>query len=58
MPYRLYRGLLALVFRTLWRPVIEGASNIPAEGPVLIAANHVSFIDAFLIAMANQRIFP
>ena len=48
MAYRLYRGLLALVFHTLWRPVIEGAENIPADGPVLIAANHRSFIDSIV----------
>ena len=52
MPYRLYRGLLALVFRTLWRPVVEGVENIPAEGPVLIAANHLSFIDSIAIPLS------
>jgi 1-acyl-sn-glycerol-3-phosphate acyltransferase len=52
VPYRLYRGLLALVFRTLWRPVVEGVENIPAEGPVLIAANHLSFIDSIAIPLS------
>ena len=52
MPYRLYRGLLALIFRTFWRPVIEGAHHIPAEGPVLIAANHLSFIDSIVIPLS------
>ncbi len=35
------------------RPI--GLENVPVTGPVLLVANHVSFIDAFLIAMANQR---
>jgi 1-acyl-sn-glycerol-3-phosphate acyltransferase len=52
VPYRLYRGLLALVFRLLWRPSIEGTDNIPAEGPVLIAANHLSFIDSIAIPLS------
>jgi 1-acyl-sn-glycerol-3-phosphate acyltransferase len=52
VPYRLYRGLLALLFHTLWRPVIEGVENIPAEGPVLIAANHLSFIDSIAIPLS------
>jgi 1-acyl-sn-glycerol-3-phosphate acyltransferase len=52
VPYRLYRGLLALIFRTFWRPVIEGAHHIPAEGPVLIAANHLSFIDSIVIPLS------
>ncbi|UPT74201.1 MAG: 1-acyl-sn-glycerol-3-phosphate acyltransferase [Elusimicrobiota bacterium] len=29
---------------------------MPLEGPVLLVANHVSFVDAILIAMANQRL--
>lgn len=36
------------------RPI--GLENVPVSGPVLLVANHVSFIDAFLIAMANQRL--
>jgi 1-acyl-sn-glycerol-3-phosphate acyltransferase len=52
VPYRLYRGLLALVFSTLWRPVIEGVENIPAEGPVIFAANHLSFIDSVVIPLS------
>jgi len=33
-----------------------GRENVPIEGPVLLVANHVSFVDAILIAMANQRL--
>ncbi len=33
-----------------------GRENVPLEGPVLLVANHVSFVDAILIAMANQRL--
>lgn len=33
-----------------------GQDNVPLEGPVLLVANHVSFVDAILIAMANQRL--
>ena len=33
-----------------------GQENVPIEGPVLLVSNHVSFVDAILIAMANQRL--
>jgi acyl-[acyl-carrier-protein]-phospholipid O-acyltransferase/long-chain-fatty-acid--[acyl-carrier-protein] ligase len=33
-----------------------GRDNVPLEGPVLLVSNHVSFVDAILIAMANQRL--
>ncbi|MGH2578794.1 MAG: 1-acyl-sn-glycerol-3-phosphate acyltransferase, partial [Actinomycetota bacterium] len=31
-----------------WR--IEGLEQIPASGPVLLASNHVSYLDGFLLA--------
>ena len=45
------RGLFALWFR--WRRI--GLGNIPLEGPVLLAANHVSFIDPPMIGSAVDR---
>jgi 1-acyl-sn-glycerol-3-phosphate acyltransferase len=39
----------AVVFRTAWRGRRYGASNVPAEGPVLYAANHTSFMDGPLV---------
>lgn len=52
MWYALLRGLLGVVFRVVWRPVIEGVDNVPADGPVIIAGNHLSFIDSIVIPLA------
>lgn len=38
-----------VVARLLFRVRVIGRDNIPAEGPALIAANHVTPLDAFLI---------
>jgi len=35
---------------------VAGGENVPLEGPVLLVSNHVSFIDAILVTMANQRL--
>lgn len=35
---------------------VVGGENVPLEGPVLLVSNHVSFVDAVLVAMANQRL--
>ncbi len=40
----------------IYRIKVVGRENVPIEGPVLLVANHVSFVDAILIAMSNQRL--
>lgn len=41
--------------RLLFRPWMEGEENIPAEGPVLIASNHLSAGETFLIPAMIRR---
>src|SRR5207248_6758828 len=39
----------------LYRMRVYGREVIPATGPVLFVCNHVSYIDAFLVFMAQRR---
>lgn len=55
MFYRLSRGVLKPVTHALYRPTIRGAENIPSEGGVILASNHLSFIDSFAIPLAAPR---
>lgn len=55
LPDVFIRLLLLPITRLFYSVRSVGLENVPLEGPVLLVANHVSFIDAFLIAMANQR---
>ncbi|MFE2144850.1 lysophospholipid acyltransferase family protein [Streptomyces sp. NPDC059456] len=49
--------LLGPLLRLLFRPRIEGLENIPAEGPAIVAGNHLSFSDHFLMpAILKRRI--
>ncbi|MFD4247658.1 lysophospholipid acyltransferase family protein [Streptomyces sp. NPDC058525] len=49
--------LLGPLLRLLFRPRIEGSENIPAEGAAIIAGNHLSFSDHFLMpAILKRRI--
>jgi 1-acyl-sn-glycerol-3-phosphate acyltransferase len=47
--------LLTPVFRVLWRVRVEGAAHVPACGPVVLAPNHVSFLDSFFLPLAVRR---
>ncbi|HXR67093.1 MAG TPA: lysophospholipid acyltransferase family protein, partial [Dermatophilaceae bacterium] len=55
MLYLLARTVLAPLARVIYRPVIEGRENIPRTGPVLLASNHLSFIDSFVIPIVAPR---
>jgi 1-acyl-sn-glycerol-3-phosphate acyltransferase len=49
------KALLGLVMRVLFRPTVEGAEHIPADGPVILAGNHVSFIDSMFLSLVMKR---
>ncbi|MBK8731170.1 MAG: 1-acyl-sn-glycerol-3-phosphate acyltransferase [Tetrasphaera sp.] len=53
--YHLARGAIVPLAKGLWRPTIIGADNIPRTGGVLLASNHLSFIDSFAIPIASPR---
>jgi len=56
---RLSRSVLKVVLgflmRVLFRPVVEGLERIPGEGPVILAGNHVTFIDSMFLSLVVER---
>ncbi|OLT29647.1 acyl-phosphate glycerol 3-phosphate acyltransferase [Nocardiopsis sp. CNR-923] len=52
MLYGALRQTAAILARTLCRPTIEGRENIPGTGAVLLASNHLSFVDSVVIPLA------
>lgn len=54
-PQILFRFIILILTRTLYRLKISGLENIPEDGPVILVANHVSFIDVFLISACTSR---
>ena len=49
------RLVLKPVSRGIWRPVIEGIENVPRKGGVILASNHLSFIDSVVIPLTAPR---
>ncbi|MFO1380183.1 MAG: MFS transporter [Chitinivorax sp.] len=55
LPEFLMRFLVWLFTHTMYRVQHDGLDNIPDEGPVVLVCNHVSFMDALIIAGACRR---
>lgn len=48
---RVVRPILWLLFR----PRVVGGEHVPNYGPLIVASNHLSFIDSFIIPLAVPR---
>jgi 1-acyl-sn-glycerol-3-phosphate acyltransferase len=46
---------LGPIMKLMWRPRVDGAASLPAAGPVIIASNHLSFIDSFFLPLLVRR---
>ena len=55
MFYAVLKVLVTRITLAIWRPRVEGLDRLPAHGPVIVASNHLSFIDSILIPMICPR---
>jgi 1-acyl-sn-glycerol-3-phosphate acyltransferase len=53
--YLIARFVLRPLMFLLFRPHIAGRENVPLTGPVILASNHLSFIDSIVIPLAAPR---
>lgn len=54
----LYRALRVVVRPTalaIYRPEVIGTDNVPSEGAVILASNHLSFADSLVIPLTSPR---
>lgn len=49
------KAILGVLMRVLFRPKVEGAEHIPGDGPVILAGNHVTFIDSIFVSLIVKR---
>lgn len=47
--------IVRLAMRWVFQLKVEGLDRLPAEGPMLICPNHVSYLDPFAVGMALPR---
>ncbi|HET9077260.1 MAG TPA: lysophospholipid acyltransferase family protein [Acidimicrobiales bacterium] len=55
MAYWVLKVVLTPVLLILYRVRVEGRSNVPRKGPVILACNHQSFIDSIFLPLCVPR---
>ena len=55
MFYLLARFVLRPLVFIVFRPTVTGRENVPLTGPVILASNHLSFIDSIAIPLMAPR---
>ena len=55
VPEFLMRFLVWLLIHTIYRVEVKGIENLPEEGAVIVAANHVSFVDPLIVGGIIRR---
>jgi 1-acyl-sn-glycerol-3-phosphate acyltransferase len=53
--YGLLKSFLSPILTLLFRPKVKGLRNVPAQGPVIIASNHLSFSDSIFMPLVVPR---
>ncbi|KIZ17415.1 lysophospholipid acyltransferase family protein [Streptomyces natalensis] len=49
------KAILGFLMRVLYHPKVEGMERIPETGPVILAGNHVTFIDSLFLSLLVKR---
>lgn len=52
---RVVRASIRPLYRACTPVRVEGAGNVPLSGPVIVAANHISFYDTVVLMLATRR---
>ncbi|MBA2946329.1 lysophospholipid acyltransferase family protein [Streptomyces himalayensis] len=53
--FALIKAVLGPIMRLMFRPRVEGAEHIPGTGPVILAGNHLTFIDSIVLPLVCDR---
>ena len=55
MLYEAIHGVVPPLMRAIWRPKVIGREHVPDTGGVILASNHLSFVDSIAIPSVVKR---
>lgn len=55
MMYRAVHTVVRPTVRAVWRPTVTGLEHVPRSGAVILASNHLSFVDSVVIPVVAPR---
>ncbi len=55
MLYEVMHGIVPPLMRAVWRPTVVGLEHVPDTGGVILASNHLSFVDSVAIPAVVKR---
>ena len=55
MFYEVIHSALPPLLKAVWRPRVFGVGNVPKHGGVILASNHLSFVDSVVIPSVAPR---
>jgi 1-acyl-sn-glycerol-3-phosphate acyltransferase len=53
--YDVIHTVVPPALRAVWRPTVVGRENVPSRGGVILASNHLSFVDSVVIPSVVPR---
>jgi 1-acyl-sn-glycerol-3-phosphate acyltransferase len=53
--FAIIKAVLGPIMRLMFRPQVEGAEHIPGDGPVILAGNHLTFMDSMILPLVCDR---
>lgn len=53
--YTVLHRVVPPVAKVIWRPTVIGLENVPTRGGVILASNHLSFVDSVVIPVVVPR---
>lgn len=55
MFYYVVKAICWLIFKIFWKIDVVGIENVPKEGGLILASNHVSYLDPIVLAITMKR---
>ncbi len=55
MVYTIIKTIFFILFKIFWKIEITGSDNIPKKGSLIVAPNHVSYLDPVIVGISMKR---